>query len=130
MVNGSRFVHYGNGIYVIGLPNPNRIFVVYNEDKPPEEISSVVGAAIGYHAVNIRPTLRSFAGYDCFTYFHVKLPEDMVVFLRQEDEVIQKDDFCLCGDKLSKVSVLEVGELAGKNKIYFNVVKPSIFQLV
>lgn len=118
MINGNLFVHTLNGIYVIGLKNPNRVFVIHPEDIEPSKISAAVGSAMGFHGVNIWKELKGFSGYDALRYFHIVSPKDAVLQLLSTDDIIEDGDYRIEGDKLVEVPVLDMGEKAG-NELYF-----------
>lgn len=44
------------------------VSVMYDRPLTKEEAASDVAEMIGYHAVNIRPELNGFQGYDCIEW--------------------------------------------------------------
>lgn len=72
-LNGRSFTHHSHGFPGITVEASRCDFkegvtVYYNAGMPADRLARALAEVMAWHAVNIRPQLNGFCGYDCIRY--------------------------------------------------------------
>lgn len=113
------FTYLQNGVYVIAERNLSNIFVVYEEKTNIKLILESFGAAMAFHATEIRNTLNSFNGYNDLEIKMITTKDSL--FLLSKDDIVNDGDFRIENDVLVEVPSIQINEIVGDEIVFRSI---------